>query len=47
MAAPATRRKTYTASALAKGLDISELMTCEPGHLSLGQIADNKHLFVV
>ncbi len=40
MAAPATRRKTYTAPALAKGLDILELMASEPGRLSLGQIAD-------
>lgn len=40
MAAPATRRRTYTAPALAKGLDILELMAWEPGRLSLGQIAD-------
>ena len=39
MATPATRRKTYTAPALAKGLDILELMASEPGRLSLGQIA--------
>ena len=40
MATPAPRRKTYTAPALAKGLDILELMAAEPGRLSLGQIAD-------
>ena len=39
MAATATRRKTYTAPALAKGLDILELMASEPGRLSLVQIA--------
>ena len=40
MAASAPRRKTYTAPALAKGLDILELMAATPGRLSFRQIAD-------
>ena len=34
------RRKSYTAPALSKGLDILELMTTETEGLSLGQVAD-------
>ena len=34
------RRKSYTAPALSKGLDILELMTTESEGLSLGQVAD-------
>ena len=34
------RRKSYTAPALSKGLDILELMTSETEGLSLGQVAE-------
>lgn len=34
------KKRSYTAPALSKGLDILELMTSEPEPLSLGQIAD-------
>lgn len=40
MATPATNHRVYTAPALAKGLDILELMASEPDTLSLGQVAE-------
>ena len=39
MAPNSTKRRSYSAPALSKGLDILELMTAEPARLSLGQLA--------
>ena len=40
MAIPPAQRKTYSAPALSKGLDILELMASEPGRLTLKEVAD-------